>query len=759
MRYPERARLSILLASALMVALGVAFVWLQLTTPSDGARLDPGQPAWRPDGVVVTALREQPGGLQSGDVVVAVDGVSMETWAQALVDPTVSRPYRRFGQTVTYSVLRDGAPVEVPVTLSAYPLDAIWQEDWSTIVFALVFALIALYIVLRRPTESAPLILLLSAAGILGGTTWSFGLQVSNLVSGVGFWLYVATTGVVYLLFYIAALHFALMFPRSYPFLARHSWLIGALYVIPYALFAAWVGAMRLGAGSTLEWLGSWSAGQSAIVVTLLVAFVVAVIWGYRVHRDAETRTKVRWMVFGALLSGIAGLLLWDIPAAILGRPLISANALGLLILPLPITIAIAILRYRLFDIDTILNRTLVYGGLTGIVVGSYVVIVTALGALLQAQGNLLIALVATGVIAVLFQPLRSGLQRLVDRLLFGERDNPYAVLSRLGRSLETALAPDVVLPTIVETVAQALKLPSAVIEMREGDHSWVAAAYGQQHSALVTFPLVYQSEIVGQLRVASRAADEPFTKADKRLLEDIAHQAGIAAHATRLTLDLQRSRERLVSAREEERRRLRRDLHDGLGPILAGQTLKVGAIRNLLTHDPPAADRLLLELGDEMEAAIADIRRLVYALRPPALDELGLVAALRAEAARAEGQGALGFGGDREKRLRVTIDAPEELPTLPAAVEVAAYRIGCEALTNVIRHARASTCHIRLTLENGLHIEVVDDGVGFADKRRVGVGLISMRERAEELGGTCLITAVPGHGVRVLATLPVKKE
>ena len=333
-----------------------------------------------------------------------------------------------------------------------------------------------------------------------------------------------------------------------------------------------------------------------------------------------------------------------------LGRSLISANTLGLLILPYPISIAIAILRHRLFDIDTILNRTLVYGGLTGIVIGSYVVIVTLLGALFQAQGNLLIALVATGVIAVLFQPLRSGLQRFVDRLLFGERNNPYAVLSRLGRSLETALAPEVVLPTIVETVAQALKLPSAVIEMREDDHSWVAAAYGPQHTALVTFPLVYQSETVGQLRVASRAADEPFTKADKRLLEDIAHQAGIAAHATRLTLELQRSRERLVSAREEERRRLRRDLHDGLGPTLAGQTLKVGAIRNLLTHDPPAADRLLLELGDEMEAAIADIRRLVYALRPPALDELGLVAALRAEAARAVGPG---LSRDQEVRLR----------------------------------------------------------------------------------------------------------
>ena len=446
MRYPERARLSILLASALMVALGVAFVWLQITTPSDGARLDPGQPAWRSNGVVVTPLREQSSGLRAGDVVVAVDGVSMKTWAQALLDPTVSRPHWRFGQTVTYSVLRDGTPVDVPVTLGSYPLDAIWQEDWSTIVFALVFALIALYTALRRPDELAPLVLLLSASGILGGTTWSFGLQVSNLVGGAGFWLYTVTTFVFYLLFYIAGLHFALIFPRSHPLLAGRGWLIWILYVTPYALLLAYIAAMRLATSNTLEWLGSWGSGESVLVVVLLASTVAAVVWGYRVHRDSETRKKVRWIVFGALLSGVAGLILWDIPGAVAGRPLISANALGLLILPFPLTIAIAILRYRLFDIDTILNRTLVYGGLTGIVVASYVVIVTALGALLQAQGNLLIALVATGVIAVLFQPLRSGLQRLVDRLLFGERDNPYAVLSRLGRSLETALAPEVVL-------------------------------------------------------------------------------------------------------------------------------------------------------------------------------------------------------------------------------------------------------------------------------------------------------------------------
>src|SRR5262249_17938251 len=163
------------------------------------------------------------------------------------------------------------------------------------------------------------------------------------------------------------------------------------------------------------------------------------------------------------------------------------------------------------FDIDTVLNRTLVYGGLTGIVVGLYVLMVGVLSTVFQSQqGNLLISLIATGVVAVLFQPLRLGLQRIVDRVLFGERDNPYAVPSRLGRRLETALAPEAILPTIVETVAQALKLPAVSIAIRDGEHLLPAAAYGvpATSSAPVAFPLVYQSEIVGQLHASPRAKD-----------------------------------------------------------------------------------------------------------------------------------------------------------------------------------------------------------------------------------------------------------
>ncbi|MDQ5809281.1 MAG: sensor histidine kinase [Actinomycetota bacterium] len=244
---------------------------------------------------------------------------------------------------------------------------------------------------------------------------------------------------------------------------------------------------------------------------------------------------------------------------------------------------------------------------------------------------------------------------------------------------------------------------------------------------------------------LAPRVPGEEFSSSDRRLLEDLTRQAGVAAHAARLTADLQRSRERLVTAREEERRRLRRDLHDGLGPQLAAQTLKVGSARSLYGRDPAAADALLSDLEANMEASIADIRRLVYNLRPPALDELELDGAIRESAAQYATNG-----------LSISVDAPKSLPSLPAAVEVAAYRIVQEALTNVVRHAAANERVIHLRLDSELELEITDDGAGLPEDRSTGVGLSSMRERAVELGGRCLVEPSPTGGTRVLARLPL---
>src|SRR5215203_6085926 len=415
-----------------------------------------------------------------------------------------------------------------------------------------------------------------------------------------------------------------------------------------------------------------------------------------------------------------------------------------------PVFTFIAILRYHLYDIDVVINRTLVYGALSACVIGIYVLAVVALGALFQAQGNFATSLLATALVAVLFQPLRMRLQRGVNRLMYGERDDPYAVLSRLGRSLEATLAPDTVLPTLVETIAQALKLPYAAILLKEGEGFRTAAAYGSPRGEPETLPLVYQREELGRLVLSPRAPGEGFSDADRRLLEDLARQAEVAVHAVRLTSDLQHSRERLVATREEERRRLRRDLHDGLGAQLAGLNVQAGTLRRLIPRDPDTADEVVVELRDELRSAIVDIRRLVYDLRPPALDDLGLVEALRRLAER--------YGSEGEQ-LRVSVEAPEDLPGLPAAVEVAVYRITQEALTNVARHARARTSVVRLAVNEDVALEIVDDGVGIPAERSAGVGLSSMHERASELGGSCVVQSIPKRGTQVLVRLPLPKE
>jgi signal transduction histidine kinase len=501
----------------------------------------------------------------------------------------------------------------------------------------------------------------------------------------------------------------------------------------------------------TVVWLGA------------LGTVIYSQIYRYRHTANAVQRRQIKWVVFG-ITSAFAGFLGINMALAASGAEvptspgallayLIGYTFFGYLVMLLvPLSIGIAMLRYHLFDVDLVINRALVYGALTVCVVGIYVFVVGALGSLLQARGNFVVSLLAAGLVAVLFAPLRNRLQRAANRLMYGERDEPYTVLSRLGQRLEATLAPDAALRAIVETVAQALKLPHAAITLEQGGEFAVAAEYGTAAGDPLVLPLAYQREQVGQLILTPRSPGEGFTSSDRRLLEDLARQAGVAVHALRLTADLQRSRHRLVSAREEERRRLRRDLHDGLGPQLAAQTLKVGAARSLYPRDPGAADALLTELEAQTEAALADVRRLVYDLRPPALDELGLAGAIREAAA----QYGAGKGSGDTGRLHISVETPETLPSLPAAVEVAAYRIAQEALTNVVRHAGARGCVIRLSMGGALELEITDDGVGLPEDRRAGVGLTSMRERAAELGGTCVIEATPGGGTRVLARLPL---
>lgn len=484
------------------------------------------------------------------------------------------------------------------------------------------------------------------------------------------------------------------------------------------------------------------------------ICLLGAQVYRYRRVSNMVQRQQTKWFLFGAGL--LVSNLILAMGAFLLGvagryQFLFVALCYGSFV-AMAVGIGFAILRYRLFAIDAILNRALVYGGLTAAVIGVYALVVGGLGTLLRSRGEPAITLLATAIVAVLFAPLRDRLQRAANRLLHGQRDDPYAVVARLGRRLEESVVPEAVLPSLVETVALALKLPYAAIAIDQGIGATVAAECGAAPPLPPeAVPLVYQGERVGELRLAPRAGERALSAADRHLVDGLAPQVGIAVHAVRLAHDLQQTRERLVAAREEERRRLRRDLHDGLGPLLASQALTIDAARALMTTDATAANALLLDLKAQGQAAVADIRRLVYALRPPALDDLGLVAALRQEAVSYERAG-----------LRVTVVAPEPLPPLPAAVEVATYRIAQEAVTNVARHAGARTCTVRLEFANQpptLRVEIADDGRGLPPDHPAGVGTATMRERAEELGGTCVVEPRPSGGTQVRARLPLPRE
>ena len=551
--------------------------------------------------------------------------------------------------------------------------------------------------------------------------------------------------------------------------------MVAFLYLIPNGRFAPrWAYMPMLITMVLLSVLGFDNNGiielPTAVTYPIQAVLVAFVLFGaslqvYRYVRTSNSveRQQTKWIVIGVVavvFSVIVWILIFGSTLAISpGTPRLLANVGGwtfinaFSLLILPAAIAIAILRYKLWNVDIVINRALVYGGLTLGVILIYVVTVGGLGLLFQTSGNLVISLIATGLVAVAFNPVRARLQRSVNQLMYGRRDDPYAVLSSLSQQYQTTVVPAETLTSIVATIAATLKLPYVAIELLDQTEQIGRAAVGAPGGETVELPIRYQNETVGRLLVSPRGGGEQLTSSEQQLLADIAAQIGPVASATRLNLALQHSREQLVLAREEERRRIRRDLHDGFGPTLASQTLKLDAVLDLLdADDVQAAAAQVAQLKRQTQQMVADIRRLVYELRPPALDELGLLEALRAHVAQMN---------EATGTLRTSIAAsPEPLPSLPAAIEVAAYRIALEGVTNAMRHAQARACHVRFTIaDNGypsqLAVVITDDGVGLPADMRPGVGLTSMRERAEELGGTFEAASQPGRGTRITATLP----
>ncbi|MDX6262196.1 MAG: hypothetical protein QOH84_3884 [Kribbellaceae bacterium] len=465
------------------------------------------------------------------------------------------------------------------------------------------------------------------------------------------------------------------------------------------------------------------------------------------------------------LLTGVAGLLvryrrgtekarrqlLWLLLAATIAVLLIGTSRLGggiddgyfpiillTLIALIPVSMAIAVLRYQLFDIRLVWARTVTYLLLTAAVAGTYLLIVELANQLFRGAGA---SVLATLVVAIAFNPVRVRLQRQVDRLLYGERADPVrAAASVTARLADAAEQPADVLPA----VCHALRLPYAGLS----DASGLLGEYGVRPERLEIVKLRRAGEQVGELTVGVRSGERQLGAADRAVLDLMAVPIGVALRAQALSEAVQLSRREIVGTREEERRRLRRDLHDGLGPMLTGLGFRADAVVNLADE----ADRvrsLGADIREGIDAAIVDVRRLIYRLQPTALDDVGLVEAVRRHAQlldrRVDGV-----------PLVVSVRTGPPLPRLPAAVEVAAYRIVTEALTNVARHSGATRAEVRIDEDEPgeLALTVSDDGPAVNGAWVPGVGLRSMLERVTELGGRLLAEPTPSGG-RVHASLP----
>ena len=477
------------------------------------------------------------------------------------------------------------------------------------------------------------------------------------------------------------------------------------------------------------------------VLTMLAMPLAAATVFARHSRSTGTERTQLRWLLWAAIVCLLAGgVMLLDINGPV------GFAALVLALLATSVSVVIGVVRPGTGDIDALVGGTLVYGGIAALFVLLDLGVLAAAAALLgdrfqERQVTVLVLVLAVAA----YGPLRSWLTAQVRRRVLGRRRERYEVVSALAERLEESGGLEEQLPALAASVAEAFRVSFVRVEVLGPGGQGLAATHGSEPSASRSFPISYRGERIGSIALPDGGIRGMLSRRDQVLLVDVVRQAAIAVRSSLLARELQESREQLVLAREEDRRRIRRDLHDGLGPVLGGVAMRLDAAGNAVESDPATAHRLVVQSRAEITEALADVRRLVHGLRPPALDDLGLLAAIEQQADRTRAAG-----------LSVSVRA-DDVAGLPAAVEVAAYRIVSEALANVARHAHATVCTITLvTGRADLELEVRDDGRGIAADVVAGVGLRSLRERAEELGGRYEVVCPPGGGTTVRAWLPV---
>ena len=610
-------------------------------------------------------------------------------------------------------------------------------------VLALAFTAAGAMIVTRRGNRLGWLALLMGLSGVDYAADSYAGWAVEHGAPGaawsawVGLWVWAPAWLSLVTVFLLLIPDGRLPSPRWRPLLVL-AWALISVFTVVAAILPAQAAGSPANPLAVLPLAGVVRHGFTVVLVLLLMlaaGCLSAVV--SRLRRQAGVvRLQLVWICAGAATT-IATLFGGAVLPAAWVTPVQSAGAVAL-----PACLGIAVLRHNLYEIDPVLRRSLTYGLLVS-ALGLAAVGLVALGGLLAGSGRPAVTVVVAVVIALAVNPVYRLVSKAVDRMLYGSRGDPYLVLSALSRRLAATTDPRQVLEALARAAAEMVRSPYVEAEAAGG---LLRVGQGSTQPVAISMPLVFQGATLGWLRLAARSPGEPFGPRDRQLLDDTAAQAGAAVCAAVTELDLRAARERLVASREEERRRLRRDLHDGVGPVLAGLGFTAEAAARALPADPVRAGQLLSSVQQQASTAVTAVRRISRELRPAPLAELGLANAIRQLTDRAADAG-----------MDVSVALPDDTAELPAATEVAAYHIAAEAVTNALRHSRAERLTIELRqVQDRLVLRVTDDGIGMPAERGAGVGLASMRQRAEELGGAWSVRSAGGTGTAVEASLPL---
>ena len=511
----------------------------------------------------------------------------------------------------------------------------------------------------------------------------------------------------------------------------------------------------------------AFGAGTAVLAVVALVSFVLR----YR-RATSDVRQQIKWVAYSIAL--LPPFLVVSAVVQGSGSPTWLAILNGILnfiaTLSTPVCLGIAMLRFRLYDIDIVISRTLVYGSLAAFITAVYVGIVVGLGTLVGSGGrpNIALSIVATAIVAVAFQPVRERLQRVANRLVYGKRATPYEVLSQFSERVAETYAADEALPRMARVLGEGTGAARAEVWLRAGETlrpaaAWPAAANG--HSPLPVagqvlpeipdadraVPVRHQGELLGALTVSKRAG-ESLTPVEEKLLADLGAQAGLVLKNVGLTAELlqrleelRASRQRLVAAQDAERRRLERNLHDGAQQNLVALKVKLGLAEAFAEKDPARAKELVAQLKADADEALETLRDLARGIYPPLLADKGLAAALESQA--------------RKATVPVEVIA-DGVGRYPQDVEAAVYFCCLEALQNVQKYAKASAATMLLTDTGGtLGFEVADDGIGFDPvSARKGSGLTNMSDRLDALGGHVDLESGTGLGAKVSGRIPLRE-